>query len=157
MKTPFSRDDRFVASVDPKTWRILLWSAPTLERIREFTGQGVACRWLAFSPDQKTLDSAGDYRMVKLWDVETGEELTTLEKYGSVVDDPRFSPDGRTLVTTGSIPAQMYELFFLRTASDAPVPPPERPGRTPRSIWSSKLLSGPSVRASVMILAERHS
>jgi eukaryotic-like serine/threonine-protein kinase len=126
VKTSFSRDGRFLASVDPKTWRILLWSAPTLELMREFPGHGVACRWLAFSPDQKTLASAGDDRMVKLWDVDTGEELITLEKYGSVVDDPRFSPDGRTLVTTGSIPAQMHELFFWRTASDAPEPPPQR-------------------------------
>ena len=30
---------------------------------------GVGCGRLAFSPDQKTLASAGDDRMVKLWDV----------------------------------------------------------------------------------------
>ncbi len=116
----FSPDCRLIGSVDPDTHRILLWSAETLELIREFAGHGVGCGRLAFSPDQKTLASSGADRTVKLWHVESGEELMTLEKYGSVVGEPRFSPDGRTLVTLGGFYGHEPEIFLWRTAQDAP-------------------------------------
>ena len=116
----FSGDDRLVASVDPETWRILLWSAETLELIREFAGHGVKGSRLAFSSDRKTLATAGDDRMVKLWDVETGEELLTLEKYGGVVGDPCFSRDGKTRLTRGGFWGRMPELLLWRTAPDVP-------------------------------------
>ena len=102
--------------MDPETCRILLWSEERLELIREFPGHGVGCGKLAFSPDGKTLASAGDDRMVKLWDVATGEELLTLEKYGSVVGDPHFSPDGRSLVTHGGVWGQTSEVFLWHSS-----------------------------------------
>ena len=39
----FRNDGRLIASVDPQTWKILLWSTETLELIRELPGHGVAC------------------------------------------------------------------------------------------------------------------
>jgi WD40 repeat protein len=56
---------------------------------------------LAFSADGKTLASAGSYGTIKLWDVESGAELHTLEPSSSSVYLLAFSPDGKTLARGG--------------------------------------------------------
>ncbi|MFO0147398.1 MAG: NACHT and WD repeat domain-containing protein [Microcystis sp.] len=51
-----------------------------------------------FSPDGKTLVSVSRDNTIKLWNVETGEEIRTLKgHYG--VQCVNFSPDGKTLVS----------------------------------------------------------
>jgi len=51
-----------------------------------------------FSPDGKTLVSVSRDNTIKLWNVETGEEIRTLKgHYG--VQSVNFSPDGKTLVS----------------------------------------------------------
>jgi len=52
-----------------------------------------------FSPDGKTLVSGSADNTIKLWDVETGQEIRTLKGHYSVVNSVNFSPDGKTLVS----------------------------------------------------------
>ena len=52
---------------------------------------------LAFSPDSKTLATSG-HREVRLWDVETGEHLLTLETNMNQVMALAFHSDGKTVV-----------------------------------------------------------
>ena len=52
---------------------------------------------VAFSPDGKTLASGSNDKTIKLWDVETGQELTTLNGPDCEVSSVAFSPDGKTL------------------------------------------------------------
>jgi WD40 repeat protein len=52
-----------------------------------------------FSPDGKTLVSGSGDKTIKLWNVETGQEIRTLKGHDSVVSSVNFSPDGKTLVS----------------------------------------------------------
>ncbi|MDE0042639.1 MAG: dockerin type I domain-containing protein, partial [Candidatus Poribacteria bacterium] len=54
---------------------------------------------VSFSPDHTTFASASDGGTVKLWDVETLENIATLEEHTRSVRSLSFSPDGRVLAS----------------------------------------------------------
>ncbi len=57
-------------------------------------------RRLVFSPDRTVLVVAFSNR-IELWDLATGDKLTTLAGHTALVDTLLFSPDGKTLVSAG--------------------------------------------------------
>jgi WD40 repeat protein len=56
---------------------------------------------LTFSPDGKSLATCGYDRLIKLWNVETGELIRELKDHSDAVYGVAFSPDG-TLLASGS-------------------------------------------------------
>jgi WD40 repeat protein len=54
---------------------------------------------VAFSPDSKTLASAGADKVVRLWDIASGKEKAVLKGHTDYVCAVAFSPDGKTLAT----------------------------------------------------------
>src|SRR6478672_8231123 len=58
---------------------------------------------VALSPDGRTLAVGGYGRFVRLWDVQNGELLHELDQGGTRPISLEFSPDGRSIVTAGTM------------------------------------------------------
>ena len=54
---------------------------------------------MSFSSDGKTLASGSGDKTIKLWNVETGQEIRTLSGHNDSVSSVNFSPDGKTLAS----------------------------------------------------------
>ena len=88
-----------------------LLAVGSIQRIRLFRSEKYvdlkeeiphASNVLVFSQDNSVLvngDASGD---IQLWDVITGNKLTTLSGHTARVETLKFSPDGKTIVSTGA-------------------------------------------------------
>jgi hypothetical protein len=70
---------------------------PTPDKI--LSGHKDAILAVAYSPNGKTVASAGYDRLIKLWDVSTGKEFLTLKDHSDAIYGLAFSPDGSLLAS----------------------------------------------------------
>jgi WD40 repeat protein/serine/threonine protein kinase len=118
-KVAFSRDGNWLASCD-SVWRVTtgrsadspgevkLWNLPA-RRETNIPGVSTGIRALALSPDG-TLMAIGDrHGRLRLWDRRTSEYIadTTIEDRLEAI---RFSPDGRTIATTGPAATKLWSV-----------------------------------------------
>jgi WD40 repeat protein/tRNA A-37 threonylcarbamoyl transferase component Bud32 len=92
---------------------ITLWDLATGQELVSLKGHSQEVTSIAFSPDGKSLASAGGGRLggngpipgeLKLWDVATRKERTSLKGHTDRVTSVAFSPDGKTLASSqGSV------------------------------------------------------
>jgi WD40 repeat protein/serine/threonine protein kinase len=105
----FSPDGRYLASGVHGAFTVLVWEAATGRPVvtlpeRKSTVPGLdfsAVNCLAFSPDGKFLASGGNSRMVRLWDLSTGQEVLTLKGHTDRVVALAFHPGGTRLASGG--------------------------------------------------------
>ncbi len=104
----FSPDGKALASAS-LLGTVLLWDVQTgkrTARLQRFNPNGREkdvnpAYTVAFSPDGKIL-AVGTWRGIKLWDVESGENVVPLSRPSATVWSVAFSPDGKTLASAGS-------------------------------------------------------
>lgn len=69
--------------------------------IKTFTGHSQTIFGIAFSPDNLRVASSSLDGTVKVWDVDSGVLIHTIESHDSGVLRLRWSPDGRSIVSSG--------------------------------------------------------
>ena len=57
---------------------------------------------MAFSPNGKQVASGSKDKSVKVWNVETGTELSTMTRHSDTVTSVAFSADGRWVMSGSS-------------------------------------------------------
>ena len=95
-----SQDGRYLAA-GTQSNLIHLWDVNSGHQLGVFRGHVAGVLGLSFSPDGKTLASCGDSR-VKLWNIETLQEILTLARFNSTAGVALFSSDGSCLATSST-------------------------------------------------------
>jgi WD40 repeat protein len=122
----FSPDGRFIVTASPILFNhdhiLTLWDLKSGVELRNFVNrphyafmsrassanapfnasrQISSAEACAFNPDGRIIVSGYEDGICRVWDVDSGAELRTLEGHHSKVRTCAFSPDGRTIVTAG--------------------------------------------------------
>ncbi|MHC5832950.1 MAG: WD40 repeat domain-containing protein, partial [Nostoc sp.] len=74
-------------------------SSPNIREQNRLEGHKDWVNRVVFSPDGKTLASASDDKTIKLWNLDTGKEITSFTGDKTLVNSVVFSPDGKTLAS----------------------------------------------------------
>jgi serine/threonine protein kinase/WD40 repeat protein len=78
--------------------RLWNWDRGTLGGEHTFARFMLGAHSVAFSSDSKRLAAgSGGYESIRLWDLESKQELLMLDSFGSLCMDTAFSPDGSVL------------------------------------------------------------
>lgn len=101
-------------------WRLRAGFSPMAKLVQEMGTHAGPIFCIAFSPDGKRIVSGGgapERRDVRIWDVEHGRELATLDLFELGVFGLAFSQDGRWLAASGEVhpdhPEQGGQLYLI--------------------------------------------
>jgi len=100
LQGPVAKRVKMPPPVEPQPPSARTYPLTPRERlIRTFTGHESSTFTLVLSPDGRTMFSDSGDKTIKLWDIETGENLRTLTGHSGPVWGIALSPDGRTILS----------------------------------------------------------
>lgn len=98
----FSPDGRRLAAAN-LAGTVKVWEVPRFREPKGFQAHAQPVSALAFSPDSQCLATAGDGdQAIKLWDVDTGQDLIGLPQGNQALQMLHFTADGNQLVARTS-------------------------------------------------------
>src|SRR5262249_21802957 len=95
---------------------VKLWDVAEGKLIRDFAGHTALVYTTAITPNGKWLITSGHDKTVRIWDLESGQQLHSLESSAGI-RSLAISPDGQTLVT-GSLDDNFITFWDLETAKE---------------------------------------
>jgi WD40 repeat protein len=110
----FSPDGKRLAGIggNVNSSTVVMWDATPLPSSRRFPGHTAKITGLSFSPDGKRLAASSGHAvdpyqpgLVKIWAVDTGQEMLTLAGHKGRINGLAYSPDGKRLVSVGQADA----------------------------------------------------
>ena len=122
---PALYEDQAVEILAGKTRRVSvpLGSPPAQESFRQpttpprtFRGHDAPVNSVALSPDGRRAVTAGSDGMVRLWDLQTGQELRQMRGHADRINAVALSPDGRRALSGGK--DGIVRLWDLETGKD---------------------------------------
>jgi len=93
-----SPDEKNLISITENGWK--MWNTTTGKLLYELKGNGSLINMADFSSDSKRLVTVSTDGAVKLFDVNTGEQLASMDEHLDNARTGRFSTDGNRIVTT---------------------------------------------------------
>jgi hypothetical protein len=97
----FSPDGRTLASGGWQDNSVVLWEVGTGQRRRQIP-HPTGSKSLVFTADGRTVITAGNDKVIRFWDLMSGEQLAPLEGHTGAINAIALAPDGKTLVSAGS-------------------------------------------------------
>lgn len=98
---------------NPIVWQKIAFDRPLGDLS---SGHSAPVRCIAITPDGQLLVSGGDDRIVKVWNINEGEEIYTLIGHSASVISVAISPDGETLASAST--NQTIRLWNLKTGQE---------------------------------------
>jgi WD40 repeat protein/beta-lactamase regulating signal transducer with metallopeptidase domain len=133
---------------------VKLWDVAESKLIRDFPGHTALVYTLAITPDGKRLVTAGHDKSIRIWDLDSGQQLNNLASAAGV-RSLALSPDGKTLLT-GSLDDNFltfWDMDTLKEKGRQEMPAKGRVSRVKYSPDGKKIAVAINVKPEEMVMA----
>lgn len=144
----FAADGKTIVSAGWQDRTVRVWEVATGRERIQFKPPG-GLKFMAFSPDCRTVACGGEDQAVRLWDVATGKERRRLEGHSGQIQSLAFSADGKLLASGGADNTVL--VWDVRAAlRDDPLPRAELGAQELEALWTD-LASTDAARAHLAV------